>query len=525
MSDIEKPQVVGAATEDAAKPAAVAPAESSAPFEAASNAAAIDKNVFAKFFPRSYTHVLFISLAFVVALVATTVPQGMSYERFITRSQNCYTTKGYYKKAMGGCSGTGDNAAKCEAHNLLALDQAKACCAGDAATCKAEGFAPAPCTWTPGTLDDPLCAVFSYPYRLLTPTVGSRFIPWAAYLLHQLGQWWFLRQAQLARDRGEIKWTLQSELVGKSREEQARAYAPNKYARNMFALNMGMVLLKFVQSQATYDGLASDVPEFSALYSVALWILFVMIVEMPRRGLVFGYWKSFDFKWNEKSGLGRNFIPFIRKYHGYGISFGTTYNFWYHPMEGSPGFVLGYLYQFCMILQSSFLFHPLHRNKFWTLLLELGVVPHSILIAIFFANGNPGSAFQFGFGFAFAFIITQMHGFDLKVWQKCGFAVGYLATLIVAYVAVGRPLSNIVEVARMAITFLFAPLTWAIWVFCTLLLIPFRGIVEKHSWTCGAFWFAVWLAQIVVFIIMGATTTAGGTGGYRVVAPVGTAGR
>lgn len=58
------------------------------------------------------------------------------------------------------------------------------------------------------------------------------------------------------------------------------------------------------------------------------------------------------------------------------------------------GFILGYLYQFCMILQSSFLFHPLHRNKFWTLLLELGVIPHSVLIAIFFANGDSGSRFQ-----------------------------------------------------------------------------------------------------------------------------------
>ena len=96
-----------------------------------------------------------------------------------------------------------------------------------------------------------------------------------------------------------------------------------------------------------------------------------MVVQMPKRGLFFGWLKDFDFKCIGDRAAeitnSRNFIPFVRKYHGYGVSFGTTYNFWYHPMEGSPGFVLGYIYQLCMILQSSFLFHPLHRNKFWTL--------------------------------------------------------------------------------------------------------------------------------------------------------------
>jgi hypothetical protein len=298
---------------------------------------------------------------------------------------------------------------------------------------------------------------------------------------------------------------LQKDLVDKSAEEKRVAYLPNKYAKWMFGLNMGMTVMKFVQAQIFYDGLASDVPEFSALYSVALWIVFVMIVEMPRRGLVFGYWKDFDYKCCDQHKIGTSFIPFIRKYHGYAISFGTTYNFWYHPMEGSPGFVLGYLYQFCMILQSSFLFHPLHRNKFWTLLLELGVVPHSILIAVFFANGNAGSAFQFGFGFAFTFIITQMHGFDLKIWQKCVFAALYFIILFSAYAAVGRPISNVAEVARMAIVFLFAPITWAIWCVFQVLFMPFKGLVEKYPKSQGVFWFLIWLVQMVVFLVMGAT--------------------
>merc|ERR1740123_1646233 len=126
-------------------------------------------------------------------------------------------------------------------------------------------------------------------------------------------------------------------------------------------------------------------------------------------------------------------IAFIRKYHGYAFSFGTTYNFWYHPLEGSPGFVLGYLYQFCMILQSGFLFHPFHRNKFWTLLLEIGVIPHALFISIFIANGSQSALFMFVFGFAFLFISTYMHGFDLSLVQKAGFTVAYVVIVVLSY--------------------------------------------------------------------------------------------
>ena len=226
-----------------------------------------------------------------------------------------------------------------------------------------------------------------------------------------------------------------------------------------------------------------------------------MIVEMPRRGLFCGYWKSFD----NRCKIGEDFIPFVRKYHGYGISFGTTYNFWYHPIEGSPGFILGYLYQLCMILQSSFLFHPLHRNKFWTLLLEMGVIPHSMLIAIFFANGSPGSVFQFGFGFALAFLVTQMHGFDLSITKKCGFVVGYAALVVFGYWLAGRSLSHISEGFRMSMNFAFAPMAWVVWCAGSLLFVPLRGCVERVPQITGAFWFLIWLAQILYFAHLGST--------------------
>ena len=435
-------------------------------------------------FPKSYRHSFGIVFLFGVLLVATTVSQGLSYGRFETRSLQCYDVNSYYKKIEGGCSGDGDG---CQAHTT------------NSSCMEASG-----CTWTPGTRHDPNCKPFSYPYRLTDPKWWTRLLPWIGYLFHQFGQWWFLWKAQRARDRGEISWTLQKDLVGKTDVEKRAAYAPNRYAQGMFALNMGMTLLKFLQAQIFYDGLATDVPEFSALYSVALWIFFVLVIEMPRRGLLCGRCKDFDCL-KHKCDVGTTFITFVRKYHGYGISFGTTYNYWYHPMEGSPGFVLGYLYQFCMILQSGFLFHPLHRNKFWTLLLELGMIPHAVITAVFFANGGSGQTYQFGFGFSLLFLLTQMHGFDLKLWQKTAFVVVYVGLLFGTYLLTERPISDMVEVARMSANFMMAPIGWCLWSIGALIVQPCKNSLEQYPKAHGIFWLAIWLAQMILFVVMGPT--------------------
>eukprot|EP00928_Gymnodinium_smaydae_P027283 TRINITY_DN21143_c0_g1_i2.p1 TRINITY_DN21143_c0_g1~~TRINITY_DN21143_c0_g1_i2.p1 ORF type:complete len:379 (-),score=35.54 TRINITY_DN21143_c0_g1_i2:243-1379(-) len=339
----------------------------------------------------------------------------------------------------------------------------------------------------------PTCAVFSYPYRLRQPWFGSRVLPWAAYLIHQFGQWLIIWQSQQAKARGEVSW--------EKGDEGSWPSSINKYARRMFVLNMSLVLFKFVNSHVTYDGLASDVPEFSALYSVALWIFFIMVVRIPTRGLVFGYIRSLE----GPHSIGADFIPFVRKYHGYAISFGTTYNFWYHPMEGSPGFVLGYLYQFCMILQSGLLFHPMHKNKWWTLLLEIAVIPHSVLVAVFFANGSSGSAYQFGLGFALSFIIIQMHGLGLSIRARIVMAVAYVAILLAAYLIPGRDLKNVGEVLRMSMNFAFAPLGWLFWIIGSFVFHPFQPLVKRWPALVGIFWFLIYVAHMVVFLIMGPT--------------------
>jgi len=348
----------------------------------------------------------------------------------------------------------------------------------------------------------------------LEPTTFSLLLPTLAYLVHQLGQIYIIWQVKGAKQRGEVDWdpafaaaTLNTEHEPADGAQVSKPppaemdYRPNIYAQRMFSLNIGMILFKFTQSFFTYDGLANDVPEWTAQYSVMWWIFLALIIQMPKRGLLFGYIRSFD----NPCGFGKDFVNFVRKQHGYAFSFGVTYNYWFHPIEGSPGFVLGYLYQFLMMLQSNFLLHPFHRNKFWTLILQVGIVPHAFFIAWYFANGSAGSVFQFPFGFAMLFITTFMHGFELSFWQKAGFTVAFFVVAVSTYLAVGRDLSNIGEIFRISVFVLSPVLGWVLWGIGLILLWPFKQMNERHPWTTGALWFGLHALQIGAFYYWGAT--------------------
>merc|ERR1711990_1195745 len=56
-----------------------------------------------------------------------------------------------------------------------------------------------------------------------------------------------------------------------------------------------------------------------------------------------------------------------------------------------------------------------HRDKFWTIALELMVLPHSALIAI---RRGTASAAGFSFGFYILLMVTQMHGLNLNFLKK-----------------------------------------------------------------------------------------------------------
>ncbi|KAI9136683.1 hypothetical protein BKA69DRAFT_1033365 [Paraphysoderma sedebokerense] len=159
----------------------------------------------------------------------------------------------------------------------------------------------------------------------------------------------------------------------------------------MTKVNIAFVLLKMIQSHLFYDGLAVDVPEITALGSVAVMLLIILMLELPRRGLFFGYVKNWKYVHVEMKNV-------VKRYHGYIISFGIVYDFWYHPCEG-------FTYQFLLFIQSSLLFQSTHRNRNWTLWLEVFVWLHGAVTAVV-----QGGAIwlTFNYGFASVFLITQV---------------------------------------------------------------------------------------------------------------------
>ena len=78
---------------------------------------------------------------------------------------------------------------------------------------------------------------------------------------------------------------------------------------NYLALGVNgfFVLLHLVQSHLWYDGLAQDVSIWSSLGSIVVMLVWVLLMENPRRGLFFG----------KKIGFPRRLTEVARRYHGY----------------------------------------------------------------------------------------------------------------------------------------------------------------------------------------------------------------
>ena len=216
-----------------------------------------------------------------------------------------------------------------------------------------------------------------YYWKLANPTFWSHFTAWMFYALHQIAFWSLIFYAQT----------------------HVKTYSKGLHPVNVLALgvNAFFILLHFVQTQLWYDGLAQDVSIFSSQGSVILMLVAILLMENQRRGLLLGKKVSFT----------KQIGSFARKYHGYVFAWATVYTFWYHPMENTPGHLVGFLYMFLLLLQGSLFLTRIHLNKWWTLTQEVAVGVHGTLVAIFQGGGLWP---MFAFGFAGIFILTQMHG-------------------------------------------------------------------------------------------------------------------
>ena len=266
----------------------------------------------------------------------------------------------------------------------------------------------------PAAFADPKPGVVMwYHWQLAEPSVWTKISAWIFYLGHQLSIWYLIWRAQ----------------TGKLR------YTSGLHWENVAALgaNALFIALHLVQTQVWYDGLAGDTPEWTSQASVIVVLIAILIIENQRRGLVFGA------KAPGLANVGRT----IRQYHGYYFSWAIIYTFWYHPMEYTSGHLLGFVYMFLLLLQGSLFFTRMHVNPYWTIVQELSVVIHAVIVAIMNHDGWP----RFLTGFIGLFVITQMHGLGLSKSTRWVIGLAYLGLLGVVYSRPGA--SHVVEAAMI----------------------------------------------------------------------------
>jgi hypothetical protein len=269
-----------------------------------------------------------------------------------------------------------------------------------------------------------------YYWKLPHPDFMTRACAWISYLTHQSLLWFLIWKAQ----KGGLPYTRGLHRV-------------NVLA---LAINALFVIWHLFQTLFWYDGLAQDVSIWSSQWSVIIMLVLVLHLENQRRGVFFG--KKVRFL-TETAG-------WVRRYHGYIFSWAIVYTFWFHPMENTPGHLVGFFYMFMLMLQGSLFFTRAHVNRYWTLFLEILVLIHGTLVAIHQGNGMWP---MFFFGFAGLFIITQMHGLGLKPWKRWGFFGLYIIGALWIYGP--NQLTKLHQVTWIPLTeyaamFLLAGLIW-----------------------------------------------------------------
>lgn len=255
-----------------------------------------------------------------------------------------------------------------------------------------------------------------YYWKLPEKTLIGWWTAWGLYASHQLAHFALIYYAQ----------------------KHVRNYTTGLHPVNVWALvlNGAFVLLHFVQTHLWFDGLAQDHPPQYPQYAVILLLVWVLLMENDRRGLVLG--KSVP--------IGKQVSGFARKYHGYVFSWAILYTFWYHPMYPSVSHLSGFLYTLLIMLQGSMFFTRVHTNRYWTLLQEFSVLIHGSIVAY---TQGPNVWPMFLFGFAGLFIFTQMHGVGLSRMSRWGFAGIYLAGIIWIYRE--RGIGRLGEIARIPV--------------------------------------------------------------------------
>lgn len=243
-----------------------------------------------------------------------------------------------------------------------------------------------------------------YYWILPQPTLATRTIVWSLYIGHQLLNWCLI-------------------YYGQTRLTYSTRLSPVHYW--LVISNMVFILLHFVHTHTVYDPLAQDLSILFVQEILSIVLVWVLLMQNQSRGLF----------WGKAAPFSSSLATFARKYHGYFISFTMIINFWYHPMEGTIQHLTGFFYKFIIMTQSVLIMTPVHRNKWWTIVIELGVGLHATIVALV---SNHGIWDMFLLGHFLVFILTQMHGLPgISRLQKIIACAAFLVTTVIIYIIKG----------------------------------------------------------------------------------------
>ncbi len=264
-------------------------------------------------------------------------------------------------------------------------------------------FAMVAATWLVAPLLEPFRAMLLpdagaawYVWKLPKPELLASISMWVLYLGHQI-----------------TVWVLIAKLKNDARPEAGRI---GKYNLQLLIANAVFITLHLLQSVFFYDALAQFMPVMTSQGSVIVMLVMMLILLNSRRGLFFG----------KKVYLPPLGVAATQKIHGFYISWAVVYTFWFHPMEGTLGHLLGFFYLFLLMGQMSLARTTWHTKIGWLTFLEVFVAFHGAIVAI---NAGNGMWPMFFFGFMMMFIVTQMFGL-IKSWLAAAGVFASYATLV-----------------------------------------------------------------------------------------------
>jgi hypothetical protein len=198
-----------------------------------------------------------------------------------------------------------------------------------------------------------------------------------------------------------------------------------KFNLIFLVVNLGFIVLHIVQTHWLYDGLAADVPVWTSQGSVILMLSFMLIIDNPRRGFIFG--KKINFR--------KDVVEALRKYHGYYFAWAFVYTFWFHPATAAVAHILGFFYMFLLMLQCSLMYVKIHLNKYWTTFLESFVMIHGATVAYF--TQNSPMWVMFFLGFLGMIVFTYSYGLGLNRIGKILVFIAYIGAIVLIYAPFG----------------------------------------------------------------------------------------